>query len=153
MRPQTVLAGLTLAVLAAAPRASEAQTTVLAGNRTTPVVVAGGAGGNGDNGTNASIITIDFDDLDIDLFVPARDAPLTRTLDVVRAGTWFAHPAPGGEVAPGVPPGVSIDGRAVGEGGIALAEGSRVLRAPAGGPPFVLSPLPRDAFVEMLPVE
>ncbi|MGH0030122.1 MAG: hypothetical protein ACQGVC_10055 [Myxococcota bacterium] len=81
--------------------------------------------------------------------VPAADEPVRRTIDVVRAGTWFAYPAPGGRVAPqGFAEGVAVDGRPVGAAGVVLGEGPHTLTAPAGGAPLVLTPHARQVFLD-----
>jgi len=84
--------------------------------------------------------------------VPGSDEPTRRSLDVVRGGTWYAYPAPGGEVAAeGTPEGVSVDGRPVGAEGLVLDEGEHLLRVDAGSAPVLLSPLPRGLFLARFP--
>jgi hypothetical protein len=84
--------------------------------------------------------------------VPGSGEPTRRSIDVVRAGTWYAYPAPAGEVAvDGTPHGVFVDGRPVGAEGLHLDEGQHVLRVDAGSAPVLLTPLPRGLFLDRFP--
>lgn len=80
------------------------------------------------------------------------DAPTRRELDIIRPGTYYAYPAPGGVVADrGVAAGVTIDGVAVGEQGVRLEPGMHPLVVSADAPPVLVTPLPRAAFQDRFP--
>ena len=85
-------------------------------------------------------------------FPPSGATGIERDLEVVRAGVYRVHPAPGGQVAPtGELRGVRVGGGDVPPQGLFLEEGPHRVVVPPGAPPFVLSPLPREVFLDRFP--
>lgn len=81
--------------------------------------------------------------------LPAAPEVARLSLDVVRAGAYWVYAAPGERVAAsGGGTRLEIDGEPVSDGPVWLGIGAHEIRLLRGAPAQVLTPLPREAFLD-----